>query len=64
MAISPKQFVETSLFHQRNLNQLLLQYADLPEGPGLLVAMMYIQKSINAALGVADEPDDTEKDKT
>jgi len=60
MAISPKQFVATTEFHQRNLNALLEQYIDLPEAPGILAAMIYLQRSIQKAKSVDSE---TEKDK-
>jgi len=60
MAISPKQFVATTEFHQKNLNALLEQYIDLPEAPGILAAMLYLQRSIQAAKTAESE---TEKDK-
>jgi hypothetical protein len=60
MAISPKQFVATTEFHQKNLNALLEQYIDLPEAPGILAAMLYLQRSIQAAKTADSE---TEKDK-
>jgi hypothetical protein len=60
MAISPKQFVATTEFHQKNLNALLEQYIDLPEAPGILAAMLYLQRSIQAAKTADAE---TEKDK-
>lgn len=60
MAISPRQFVATTEFHQRNLNALLEQYIDLPEAPGILAAMLYLQRSIQAAKAAETE---TEKDK-
>lgn len=49
MAINPKQFVSISKFHRNNLNVLLEQYIDLPEAPGILRAMLYLQESINRA---------------
>jgi hypothetical protein len=55
MAISPKQFIATSEFHQKNLQHLLEQYIELPEAPGILAAMLYIQQSINAARLAAEE---------
>lgn len=55
MPISPKQFVHTTRFHKDNLQALFEQYIDLPEAPGLLVALMYLQKSINAATDAASE---------
>lgn len=60
MAISPKQFVATTEFHQKNLNALLEQYIDLPEAPGILAAMLYLQRSIQAAKAADTE---TEKEK-
>lgn len=60
MAISPRQFVATTEFHQRNLNALLEQYIDLPEAPGILAAMLYLQRSIQKAKSVDSE---IEKDK-
>jgi hypothetical protein len=60
MAISPKQFVATTEFHQKNLNALLEQYIDLPEAPGILAAMLYLQRSIQAAKTADSE---IEKDK-
>lgn len=60
MVISPKQFVATTEFHQRNLNALLEQYIDLPEAPGILASMLYLQRSIQAAKTADSE---TEKDK-
>lgn len=60
MAISPKQFVATTEFHQKNLNTLLEQYIDLPEAPGILAAMLYLQRTIQQAKAVNAE---TEKDK-
>lgn len=60
MAISPKQFVATTEFHQKNLNALLEQYIDLPEAPGILAAMLYLQRTIQAARTADSE---TEKDK-
>jgi hypothetical protein len=60
MAISPKQFVATTEFHQKNLNVLLEEYIDLPEAPGILAAMLYLQRTINAAKTAESE---TEKDK-
>ena len=66
MPINSKQFIAISEFHQKNLNVLLAQYANLPEGPGLLLAMMYIQQSINRAHTVSTSPDkpDNGLDKT
>lgn len=55
MAISPKQFLATTEFHQKNLQQLLEQYINLPEAPGILVSMMYLQRSMNAARDAAAE---------
>lgn len=60
MAISPKQFVATTEFHQKNLSAILEQYIDLPEAPGILAAMLYLQRSIQKAKSVDSE---TEKDK-
>lgn len=61
MPISPKQFVSTSEFHKNNLQAMLEQHIDLPEAPGLLVAMLYLQKSINAANDAAAELEKIEK---
>jgi hypothetical protein len=61
MAISPRQFIKTSEFHQRNLQLLLEQYIDLPEAPGILASMLYIQQSINAARLAAEEDEKTNK---
>jgi len=49
MAISPKQFVATTEFHQHNLNAMLETYIDLPEAPGILAVMLYLQRSIELA---------------
>lgn len=65
MPINARQFIAISEHHQGNLNKLLAQYAELPEGPGILLAMMYIQQSINKARTVTDTPASTnELDKT
>lgn len=61
MAISPKQFVATTEFHQKNLNALLEQYIDLPEAPGILAAMLYLQRTIQAAKTAASEPEKDNK---
>lgn len=61
MAISPKQFVATTEFHQKNLNALLEQYIDLPEAPGILAAMLYLQRSIQAAKAADSETDKDSK---
>lgn len=49
MAINAAQFVRISEFHKHNLNILLEQNIDLPEAPGILAAMVYLQHSINKA---------------
>lgn len=64
MAISPRQFISTSEFHQKNLQQLLEQYINLPEAPGILVAMLYIQRSIDAARKAAEEDAKTKEKET
>lgn len=55
MAISPNQFLHTTQFHKDNLEAIFKQHIDLPEAPGLLVALIYLQKSINAARDAAAE---------
>lgn len=54
MAITPKQFIYITDFHQQNLNELLERYIDLPEAPGILAAMLYLQESKNRARAAAD----------
>lgn len=64
MAVNAAQFISITRFHQQNLNQLLEQYIDLPEAPGILAAMIYLQQSINKASPLlpekeADGPDNS-----
>lgn len=54
MAITPKQFVYVTRFHKHNLNELLGKHIDLPEAPGILAAMLYLQESENRALAAAN----------
>lgn len=49
MAVNPKQFIYVTRFHKQNLNALLEQYIELPEAPGILAAMLYLQESENLA---------------
>ena len=60
MAVNPKQFIYVTRFHKHNLNVLLETYAELPEGPGILAAMLYLQESENRALAAQQA---LEKDK-
>lgn len=49
MHFDPQQFTATTNFHKDNLQKMLEQHIDLPEAAGILVAMIYLQKSLNAA---------------
>lgn len=55
MAVNPSQFIYVTRFHKANLNVLLETYAELPEGPGILAAMLYLQESENRALVAQNE---------
>lgn len=62
MAVNAAQFIHTTKFHQQNLDKLLKQNIDLPEAPGILACMIYLQQSINAASDLLPTP--TPKDHT
>lgn len=63
MAITPKQFIYITDFHQQNLNVLLEAHIDLPEAPGILAAMLYLQESKNRAQVAANELEKNKKEK-
>lgn len=55
MSVKPSQFISVTRFHKENLNILLEQYIDLPEAPGILAAMLYLQEYENRALVAYNE---------
>ena len=62
MAVNAAQFINITEFHKQNLNKLLEQNIDLPEAPGILAAMIYLQQSINKAYPLLPEKEDNGPD--
>lgn len=58
MAINAKQFIYVTRHHIQQLNVLLEQNIDLPEAPGILASMLYLQQSINQATPLLPQKED------